>query len=697
MRNIQNIIEGDISVSLTKKSDAPSPPVAERKPKIDTVHDDPRQDDYFWLREKDDPAVTAYLQAENDYADRMLAHTEALQETLYSEMLARIKETDLSVPYPNNGYYYYYRTEEGRQYEIYCRKKGSLEASEEITLDLNVLGEGKPYIGIGAYTVSDDGHLLAYSVDETGFREYTLFVKDLRTGDLLPDTIEKVGAVIWAADNKTLFYTTEDDAKRSYRLYRHTLGSAEDTLIYEETDELFHLFARRTRSRAYILLASGSHTTSEVRYLPADQPSGEWKVITPRVQEQEYDVDHHGDRFYLRVNDTGRNFRLVSTPVNDSDPVNWEEILPHRDDVMLEDVDFFADHYVLYERRNGLPEIQIIEFADGASHTIEFPEPVYEAYPATNFEWETRILRYNYQSLVTPSSVFEYDVDTDTSVLLKQSEVLGGYDPSEYTSERLFIPARDGIQIPISLVYRHTIPMDGTSPMLLKGYGSYGWPYPVTFTSTRLTLLDRGVVFAFAHIRGGGELGKAWHDQGRMQHKMNTFNDFVDAAEYLIDRRYTAADRLIIEGGSAGGLLMGAVTNMRPDFFRAVVSQVPFVDVLNTMLDASIPLTVSEYEEWGNPNIKEAYDYIKQYCPYTNLKAMDYPTMLVKTSLNDSQVMYWEPAKYVAKLRVLKTDANPLLLVTNMDAGHGGASGRYDRLRELAQDYAFMFDQWGML
>ena len=354
-------------------------------------------------------------------------------------------------------------------------------------------------------------------------------------------------------------------------------------------------------------------------------------------------------------------------------------------------------NYVLYERRNGLPEIRIVEFADGATRIIEFPEPVYEAYPATNHEWQTQKLRYNYESLVTPSSVFEYDMITDTSILLKQAEVLGGYDPSEYTSERLFIPARDGTRIPISLVYRHTLPLDGTTPMLLRGYGSYGWPYPVTFTSTRLTLLDRGVAFALPHIRGGGELGKAWHDQGRMMHKMNTFTDFIDAAEYLIDRRYTAADRLIIEGGSAGGLLMGAVANMRPDIFKAVVSQVPFVDVLNTMLDASIPLTVSEYEEWGNPNNKEAYDYIKQYCPYTNLKAINYPAMLVKTSLNDSQVMYWEPAKYVAKLRVLKTDTNPLLLVTNMDAGHGGASGRYDRLRELALDYAFMFDQWGML
>ena len=671
-----------------------SPPVALKKPMQDTMHGNTRQDNYFWLREKENPEVIAYLEAENAYADHIMGGTKAFQNSLYDEMLARIKETDLSVPYLDRGYYYYHRTEEGKQYEIYCRKKGSLESAEEVTLDLNILAEGKDYMSIGPYTVSDDNRLLAYATDDTGFREYTLNIKDLHTGELLPDAIEKVGAVVWAADNRTIFYTTEDKTKRQYRLYRHTLGQPNDTLIYEEEDELFYVFARRTRSGEYIFLATGSHTTTEVRYLRADQPGGEWQILAGRIQDQEYDVDHRGDAFYLRINDTGRNFRLVRAVIDHPVPENWQEIVPHRDDVMLEDVDVFADHYVLYERRNGLPEIQIVGFDNKESHTLPFSESVYEVFASVNRSWATRKLRYNYQSLITPGSVLEYDLDTRTSTLLKQTEVLGGYDTSAYTSERLSATGRDGVSVPISLVYKNGFEKNGRSPLLLIGYGSYGWPSPVTFSSLRLSLLDRGVAIGIAHIRGGGEMGKAWHDQGRMMKKMNTFTDFIDCAEYLIDQQYTAPQRLIIEGGSAGGLLMGAVTNMRPDLFKSVVSHVPFVDVLNTMLDASLPLTVGEYEEWGNPNIEKDYMYMRQYCPYTNLQAMKYPTILVKTSLNDSQVMYWEPAKYVAKLRTLKQDDHPLLLVTNMGAGHGGASGRYDHLREIALDYAFMLDQW---
>jgi oligopeptidase B len=678
-----------------KTSDNPlAPPVAAKHPKSDTIHGDARQDDYFWLREKEKPEVTAYLEAENTYTDKIMAHTKAFQNNLYDEMLARIKETDLSVPYLNRGYYYYHRTEEGKQYEIYCRKKGSIESVEEVTLDLNELAAGKEYMSLGPYTVSDDNQLLAYATDETGFREYTLYIKDLRTGELLPDTIEKVGAVVWATDNRTIFYTTEDHTKRQYRLYRHTLGEPNDTLIYEEKDELFYLFARRARSGEYIFLSAGSHTTTEVWYLRADQPEGTWQTLAERIQDREYDADHREDAFYLRINDTGRNFRLVRTTIHNPAQEHWQEIVPHREEVMLEDVDVFSDHYVLYERRNGLPEIRIVGFENEESHTVPFAEPVYEVFSSINLVWETRKLRYNYQSLVTPNSVLEYDLDTRTSALLKQTEVLGGYDGSGYTSERLSTTVRDGVEVPISLVYKNEFQKNGQAPLLLIGYGSYGWSYPVTFSSLRLSLLDRGVAIGIAHVRGGGEMGKAWHDQGRMMHKMRSFTDFIDCAEVLIAQRYTSPQHLIIEGGSAGGLLMGAVTNMRPDLFKAVVSHVPFVDVLNTMLDASLPLTVGEYEEWGNPNIEDDYLYMKQYCPYTNLRAMEYPVMLIKTSLNDSQVMYWEPAKYVAKLRTLKQDGRPLLLVTNMGAGHGGASGRYDHLREIALDYAFMLDQW---
>jgi len=670
-----------------------SPPIADKQPKTGTIHGETRQDDYFWLREKTDPEVKKYLDEENAYSGQILAPTKPLQEALYKEMLSRIKETDLSVPYRKGEYFYYTRTEQGKQYPIYCRKKGSLEAAEQITLDLNKLAEGKVFMGLDAYTVSDDGNLLAYSTDTTGFRVYNLNIKDLRTGALLSDEAKDTGSVVWANDNKTIFYATKDHAKRPYRLYRHTLGASSDDLLYEEKDEMFSVYAWRTRSKAYILMHLGSLTTTEVRYIPANEPASEWKIISPRLQDREYYVDHHGELFYLQVNDTGRNFRLVSAPVSDLRKENWKEIIPHRNDIMLEGMDFFANHFAVYERKNGLPEIRITKLQTGKTHGVTFPEPVYSAFPSTNEEWNTNTLRYSYQSLVTPNSVFDWDMNIQKSKLLKQTEVLGGYDATQYTSERLYATAKDGARIPISVVYKKSMKKNGHAPMLLNGYGSYGSSYSVNFSSNRLSLLNRGFVVAIAHIRGGGEMGKAWHDQGRMMHKKNTFTDFIAAAEYLIEQKYTSQDRLIIEGGSAGGLLMGAVTNLRPDLFKAVISHVPFVDVINTMLDASLPLTVGEYEEWGNPNKKEEYDYMKQYCPYTNLAAKAYPTILVKTSFNDSQVMYWEPAKYVAKMRSLKTDKNPLLLVTNMGAGHGGASGRYDRLREIALDYAFMLEQ----
>jgi oligopeptidase B len=673
------------------------PPTAKKVPKVDTVHGQARTDDYFWIREKANPEVAAYLQAENAYTDAVMKPTEGLQSALYKEMLGHIKETDLSVPYRENGYLYYSRTEEGKQYPIYCRKKGTLDAPEQVTVDLNELAKGNDFMALGAYTVTDDGNLLAYSTDNTGFREYTLHVKDLRTGELRPETAQKVGTVVWANDGQTLFYTTDDPAKRPYRLYRLRLGAPmPGDLVYEEKDELFRIGAGRSRSRGYIFLGSSSHTTTEVRYIPADSPTAEWKVVAPRRHEHEYDVDHRGDLFYIRTNDKGRNFRLVTAPASDPRPENWKEIVPHRPDVMLEGVELFKDHYVLVERAKGLPEFQVTDLRTGASHTVQFPEPAYSAFVGANPEFDTRVFRYTYQSLVTPSSVFDYDMDTKTATLRKEQPVLGGFDRANYRSERLMATAKDGVKVPISLVYRVGTRRDGTAPMVLTGYGSYGFPYPVNFSSNRLALLDRGVTYAIAHIRGGGEMGKAWHDQGRMMNKKNTFTDFIAAAEFLIGEKYTSADRLAIEGASAGGLLMGAVTNMRPDLFKAVVSRVPFVDVINTMLDASLPLTAGEWEEWGDPRKKPDFDYMLSYSPYDQMAAKPYPALLVKTSFNDSQVMYWEPAKYVARLRTLKTDRNPLLFKTNMAAGHGGASGRYDYLHEVAFDYAFVLTQLGL-
>jgi oligopeptidase B len=672
------------------------PPVAQQQPHIETNHGDRRRDDYYWLRERTNQNVIDYLAAENAYAEHNLAPTKELQDKLYVETLGRIKQTDLSVPYRKGNFYYYSRTEAGKQYSIFCRKAGSLDSDEQMLLDLNMLAEGENYLDLGAFNVSDDGNLLAYSLDRTGFRQYTLYVKDLTTGEMLSEGIEKVGTVEWAKDNRTIFYTIENEAKRQYRLYRHTTGSPDSELIFEETDELFRLHVERTRDRDYLFAGSDSYTTSEYRYIRSDDPAAEWQVLLPRQHDIQYDPDHHDNSFYLHINDTGRNYRLVRMPTDDLRRENWTEVIPHRPDILLQGVAFFKHFRVLHERKNGLPQLHITALKTGDEHLIEFPEPTFEIYPSHNHEWDTNLYRYGYESLVTPSSVFDYNMDTREGVLLKQIEVLGGYDISQYTSERLYATASDGTLIPVSLVYRNDFKRDGSAPMLLTGYGSYGFHYPVTFSSPRLSLLDRGFVFAIAHIRGGSELGKPWHDAGKMNQKMNTFTDFIAIAEHLTAERYTSSDRLIIEGGSAGGLLMGVVANMRPELFKAIVSHVPFVDVLNTMLDASLPLTVGEYEEWGNPNVKEEYEYMRSYCPYTNLKPGSYPAMLVKTSLHDSQVMYWEPAKYVARLRTLKTNDTPLLLITNMDAGHGGASGRYDKLRELAVDYAFMLWQVGI-
>ena len=676
---------------------APRPPVARRLPRVDELHGDRRVDDYFWLRNRNDPAVAAYLEAENAYTDAVLKPTEAFQDALYREMLGRIQETDTRVPYRLKGHFYYSRTEKGRQYPIYCRRAGSLEAPEQVTLDLNQLAEGKPFMSLGAYTVSDDGVRLAYTTDDTGFRQYALHVKDLRTGEVVETVAEKVTSVAWAADDRTLFYTVEEEStKRPYRLYRHRLGTSDHQLVFEEPDLAFNVGVGRTRSDRFLVLAIGSHTTSEARVLPAGEPEGAWRLVAPRLPEQEYDVDHHGDFFYLRVNDTGRNFRLVRAPVTSPGREAWQEVVPHRAEVMLEWLDLFRHHLVLFEREDGLPQVRVTDLRTNESHRMAFPEAAYSAFPEANPEFDTTLLRYNYQSLVTPASVYDYDMEARTRTLLKQTEVLGGYDPSQYVTERLHATAGDGVRVPLSVVRRKDRPRDGSGPLLLYGYGSYGFPLPVSFSSNRLSLLDRGFAVVLAHVRGGGDLGKAWHDDGRMLRKRNTFTDFVAAAEHLVAEGWTSPDRLALEGGSAGGLLVGAVLNLRPDLFRTAVSKVPFVDVLNSMLDETLPLTVGEFEEWGNPNRREEYDCIKAYCPYTNLAPRAYPTMLVKTSFNDSQVMYWEPAKYVARLRTLRTDGNLLLLKTNMAAGHGGASGRYDYLREVAFDYAFVLTQLGL-
>ncbi|HXY24973.1 MAG TPA: S9 family peptidase [Candidatus Acidoferrum sp.] len=677
----------------------PAPPVAKKIPKVTEINGHKMVDNYFWLRDKKNPDVSAYLEAENTYTDAVMKPTEALQKKLYDEMLSRVKETDVEVPYKEGGYFYYVRTEAGKQYGIRCRKKGSMDAPEEVILDVNELAKGQKFMSLGAFDVSDDGNLLAYTADNVGFRQFTLSVKDLRTGKVLVDRAERVDSIAWSNDSKTLFYTIEDETtKRSYRAYRHAVGTTgNDTPVYEEKDERFDVYGGKTRSKGYIFLISSSHTTSETRYIPADQPMAEWKVLEPRKQDVEYYPDHNGDSFYIRVNDTGRNFRLVRTPVSDPGKKNWQELIPNRPDVMLEDTDYFKNYYVLYEREKGLPQMRVCELRNNECKHIDFPEPAYVTYPYANREYETTKFRYGYQSFITPQSVFEYDMAMGGSTLLKQKEVPGGYDRTRYEVERIQATASDGVKVPISVLHLKGAKLDGKGALYLTGYGSYGAPYDIGFNSNIFSMVDRGVVAAVAHIRGGGEMGKAWHDDGRMMHKRNTFTDFIACAEYLVAQGYGSKDRLAIEGRSAGGLLMGAVLNMRPNLFHAALVGVPFVDVMNTMLDETLPLTVPEFEEWGNPKEKAAFDYMITYSPYDNIENKPYPNILVRTSFNDSQVMYWEPAKYVAKMRAVRTDHNLLILKTNMNpAGHGGASGRYDRLKESAFDYAFFLTQMGI-
>jgi oligopeptidase B len=686
------------SLSITAKSALPTPPLAMKVPHVTEINDHKLVDEYFWLRDKKNREVLKYLKAENAYTDATMKPLKPLQQLLYKEMLGRIKETDSNVPYIEGKYLYYSRTQAGQKYAIHCRKKvGKPNAAEEIILDVNKLAKGQAFISLSAYALSDDGNFLAYSTDKTGFRQYVLRIKDLRTGHELPDLANKVGSVMWANDNKTLFYTVEDNAKRQYRLYQHTLGRhGADQLVYEEPDQRFSLDVGKTRSKAYIFLVSSSHTTTEARYLPADKPLAKWQLLEPRHQDVEYYPDHNGDYFYIRVNDTGRNFRLVKAPVQNPGSQSWQEVIPQRSNIMLTDTDFFKNYYVLYEREHGLPQITVTDLHSGKSRRMEFPEAAYDVSDYSNRQYDTDHFRYSYDSFITPESVFDYNMQTGASSLLKRKEVLGGYDRNLYVVERLFATAEDSTKIPISLVRLKGAKLDHHGALYLYGYGSYGLSRDINFNPNLFSLVDRGVVVAIAHIRGGGEMGKAWHDDGRMLHKKNTFTDFITCAEYLLKQGYGSQDRLLIEGGSAGGLLMGAVLNMRPDLFHAAILKVPFVDVINTMLDASLPLTVGEFEEWGDPKQKTAFDYMFSYSPYDNIEAKSYPNMLVKTSLNDSQVMYWEPAKYVAKMRALRTDHNSLLLKTNLrPAGHGGASGRYERLHETAFDFAYILTQLG--
>jgi oligopeptidase B len=676
-----------------------TPPVAEKHPQVLVVHGDERIDDYFWMRDSNDPNVIAYLEAENAYTDAMMQHTQGLQTTLYSEMLARIKETDLSVPYRKDDYYYYSRTEEGKDYPIYCRKKGSLDASEEILLDQNELAKGYDYFSLGTFQVSPNHQLLAYSVDASGAEKHTLFFLDLNTFELYPETLtETYYSFAWGNDNRTVFYTKVDSTNRPFQLWRHTLGSSpeDDVLIYQEPDEAYFLSVGKTRSQAYILMSLGSKVTSEVHYLDAHNPTNSFQVIHPRQQGMEYSIEHHSDRFYIVTNDEAINFKLVKTPVAKPSKDNWQTVIPHREDVLLSSVSAFADYLVISERKGGLPMIRVQKPSTGEEQDIRFPEPTYSISPGNNPEFNTTTLRFNYTSLITPFSVFDYDMETKQRELKKETEVLGGYDRTQYESEWIMATASDGTEIPLSIVYKKGLQKDGTNPLFLTAYGSYGVSYPASFSSTRLSLLNRGVIVAIAHIRGGGEMGRKWYEDGKFLHKKNTFTDFITCAEHLITQKWTSSDRLAISGGSAGGLLMGAVINSRPELFKVVLAAVPFVDVVTTILDTSLPLSALEWEEWGNPNDKTYYDYMKSYSPYDNVKPQDYPNILITAGLNDSRVKYWEPAKWTAKLRELKTDNNILLLKTNMGAGHGGASGRYESLKETAFEYAFVLDCLGL-
>jgi oligopeptidase B len=676
------------------------PPVAKIVPKIDSSFGDIRTDNYFWLRNKENPEVINYIKAENAFTDSVMKPTEALQKSLYDEMLARIKETDLSLPDKHKDFYYYSRTEKGKAYATFCRKKGTLDAPEEIILDQNKLAEGKKFLSLGALDVSPDQNLLAFSTDTLGNERYELVVKNLSTGQMLPDKVVNTeNTIAWGNDNKTLFYVTRDEeANRPFKLWRHVLGtdSKDDKLVYHEKDSAFSVSISRTRSEGYLLMGLGSITTTEFWYLDANHPDGDFKLLQARRPDVQYQVEHHGDNFVILTNDGARNFKLMQTPIAATGKENWKELIPYNDSVFVEGYDVFNDWLVAYERIKGLQQIMVMNWKTGDKHFVEFPEPVYATNQGTNIDYKTDVLRFGYMSMVTPRSIYDYNMSTRKMELKKQTQVLGGYDPKKYEQAHVYAKADDGALVPICLVYKKGLVKDGSAPLWLYGYGAYGISTDPWFSSSRISLLDRGFVFAIAQIRGGAEMGRQWYEDGKEMHKKNTFTDFIACAEYLVKEKYTSPAKLVANGGSAGGLLMGAITNMRPDLFKIVVAEVPFVDLINTELDASLPLTVEEWEEWGDPNKEADYKYMKSYSPYDNVVAKAYPNMLIEGGLNDTRVSYWEPTKWTAKLRALKTDTNRLLLKIEMGSGHGGVSGRYDQLKNLAFDYAYVFDVLGI-
>lgn len=685
---------------LAAMLDAQTPPMAERRPHVDTLHGDVRRDDWHWLRNREDPAVIRYLEAENAYTEARTAALKPLADRVYQEMLSRIKQTDLSVPVFRDGYWYYAKTYEGKQYPALARRRGSLAAPEEVYLDQNELAAGKAFHSLGGVSTSPDGRYVAVLEDTVALRHFTLRVKDTQTGEWLPETIANlIEGLAWANDNRTLFYQKADGANRANAVWRHVLGTpvAQDAEVYRDDDVLFSVDVSRTKSGAYVQITSASYTSAETRVIPADRPMEPARVLLPRQPGVEHSAVHWGDRWLVATNQGGAtNFKVVELPDAGGDLATAPIWLPTRADAFVEGVDTFKDFAVVAERVGGLRRLRVVDRATKAWHHVTMPEAAYGVFPAANPEYATRTMRYTYSSFVTPPSVYDYDMGTRQAELRKREEVLGGWDASRYEVRRLMVKARDGASVPVSVLMRKGTVLDGTNPLLLYAYGSYGATQEATFSSARFSLVDRGMIYALAHIRGGSEMGRRWYDDGKMLRKKNTFFDFIDVAEGLIRLKYTRKDKLVINGGSAGGLLMGAVVNFRPDLFHAVVADVPFVDVINTMADASIPLTAQEWEQWGNPAKAEEYRYMLSYSPYDNVAAKAYPQMLVTTGLNDSQVAYWEPAKWVAKLRTMKTDRNDLLLRTNMGAGHGGASGRYDRLKETAFRFAWMLNSVGL-
>ncbi|MFV8372234.1 S9 family peptidase [Flavobacterium sp. LB2P74] len=677
-------------------------PVAKIIPKSLEKHNETRIDNYFWLNDRENPEVIDYLNKENTYYDAMTAHTKDFQKELFEEMKGRIKEDDQSVPYLYNGYYYITRFEKGQDYPIYSRKKGSLSANEEILFNCNDLAKGHSYFQLGGLSVSPDNKFASFGIDIVGRRIYTIQIKNLETGEILSDKIENAtGNSVWANDNKTIFYTRQDKVTlRSDKVFKHKLATdaADDVLVFNEKDDTFNVSVSKEKSRKYIVIGSGSTLTTEYRILNSDTPDGEFVVFQPRVRGLEYSISHFGDSFYILTNkDKATNFKLMKTPENATAKENWKDIIAHRKDVLLEDIEIFRNYLVVEERSNGLNHIRIMPWSGAGEYYLPFGSETYNAYTTTNVDFDTDILRYSYQSLATPSSVIDFNMKTKEKEIKKEQEVLGGkFDKNNYIEERVWATATDGTKVPISLVYRKGLKKDGKNPLLLYAYGSYGVTMDTYFSSTRLSILDRGFVFAIAHIRGGEDLGRQWYEDGKLLKKKNTFTDFIDCSKYLIQEKYTSPNHLYAEGGSAGGLLMGAVVNMAPELYNGVIAQVPFVDVITTMLDDTIPLTTGEYDEWGNPNEKKSYEYMLSYSPYDNVKAQKYPNMFVSTGLHDSQVQYWEPAKWVAKLRTLKTNDTVLYLNTNMDAGHGGASGRFEAIRELAKEYSFLLDLEGI-